>query len=93
MVNDEVVSYIDKVYIMLNKFKGYILVIEDELYFIIIDLIFEYVYLNIFLVGCLDKDIEGLFFVINDGQFNYEVMNFNKYVLKIYEVYLKYLII
>ena len=79
MVNDEVVSYIDKVYIMLNKPKGYISATEDEVHPTIIDLIPEYAHLNIFPVGRLDKDTEGLLLVTNDGQFNHEVMNPNKH--------------
>lgn len=90
MVNDEVVSYIDKVYIMLNKPKGYISATEDEVHPTIIDLIPEYAHLNIFPVGRLDKDTEGLLFVTNDGQFNHEVMNPNKHVSKTYEVYSKH---
>lgn len=90
MVNDEVVSYIDKVYIMLNKPKGYISVTEDEVHPTIIDLIPEYAHLNIFPVGRLDKDTEGLLLVTNDGQFNHEVMNPNKHVSKTYEVYSKH---
>ena len=84
MVNDEVVSYIDKVYIMLNKPKGYISATEDELHPTIIDLIPEYAHLNIFPVGRLDKDTEGLLLV------NHEVMNPNKHVSKTYEVYSKH---
>ncbi|MCG1733848.1 rRNA pseudouridine synthase [Staphylococcus epidermidis] len=90
MVNDEVVSYIDEVYIMLNKPKGYISATEDELHPTIIDLIPEYAHLNIFPVGRLDKDTEGLLLVTNDGQFNHEVMNPNKHVSKTYEVYSKH---
>ncbi|MCO6218737.1 rRNA pseudouridine synthase [Staphylococcus epidermidis] len=90
MVNDEVVSYIDKVYIMLNKPKGYISATEDELHPTIIDLIPEYAHLNIFPVGRLDKDTEGLLLVTNDGQFNHEIMNPNKHVSKTYEVYSKH---
>lgn len=90
MVNDEVVSYIDKVYIMLNKPKGYISAKEDEVHPTIIDLIPEYAHLNIFPVGRLDKDTEGLLLVTNDGQFNHEVMNPNKHVSKTYEVYSKH---
>ncbi|EKC83934.1 pseudouridine synthase [Staphylococcus epidermidis AU12-03] len=90
MVNDEVVSYIDKVYIMLNKPKGYISATEDEVHPTIIDLIPEYAHLNIFPVGRLDKDTEGLLLVTNDGQFNHEVMNPNKHVSKTYEVYSKH---
>ena len=48
MVNDEVVSYIDKVYIMLNKPKGYISATEDELHPTIIDLIPEYAHFKYF---------------------------------------------
>ena len=90
MVNDEVVSYIDKVFIMLNKPKGYISATEDEVHPTIIDLIPEYAHLNIFPVGRLDKDTEGLLLVTNDGQFNHEVMNPNKHVSKTYEVYSKH---
>lgn len=90
MVNDEVVSYIDEVYIMLNKPKGYISATEDEVHPTIIDLIPEYAHLNIFPVGRLDKDTEGLLLVTNDGQFNHEVMNPNKHVSKTYEVYSKH---
>ncbi len=90
MVNDEVVSYIDKVYIMLNKPKGYISATEDEVHPTIIDLIPEYAHLNIFPVGRLDKDTEGLLLVTNDGQFNHEVINPNKHVSKTYEVYSKH---
>ncbi|MCG7805570.1 pseudouridine synthase [Staphylococcus epidermidis] len=90
MVNDEVVSYIDKVYIMLNKPKGYISATEDEVHPTIIDLIPEYAHLNIFPVGRLDKDTEGLLLVTNDGQFNHEVMNPDKHVSKTYEVYSKH---
>ena len=90
MVNDEVVSYIDKVYIMLNKPKGYISATEDEVHPTLIDLIPEYAHLNIFPVGRLDKDTEGLLLVTNDGQFNHEVMNPNKHVSKTYEVYSKH---
>lgn len=90
MVNDEVVSYIDKVYIMLNKPKGYISATEDEVHPTIIDLIPEFAHLNIFPVGRLDKDTEGLLLVTNDGQFNHEVMNPNKHVSKTYEVYSKH---
>ncbi|TER91994.1 rRNA pseudouridine synthase [Staphylococcus epidermidis] len=90
MVNDEVVSYIDKVYIMLNKPKGYISATEDEVHPTIIDLIPEYAHLNIFPVGRLDKDTEGLLLVTNDGQFNHEVMNPNKHVSKTYEFYSKH---
>ena len=90
MVNDEVVSYIDKVYIMLNKPKGYISATEDEVHPTIIDLIPEYAHLNIFPVGRLDKDTEWLLLVTNDGQFNHEVMNPNKHVSKTYEVYSKH---
>lgn len=40
------------------------------------------------MVGCFDKDIEGFLLIMNDGDFNYELMSLNKYVFKKYEVIL-----
>lgn len=42
LVCGELIEYVENVYIMLNKLKGYILVIEDYYLKIVIDLIFEY---------------------------------------------------
>ena len=69
-VSDTRIQYIDKVYLMLNKPKGYISATEDDKQQTVIDLVDEYKYLNVFPVGRLDKDTEGLLLITNDGQSN-----------------------
>lgn len=72
---------------MMNKFVGYILVIIDKYDLIVLDLIdLLYLVFELFFVGRLDKDIEGLLVLINDGKFFYRVLFFKKYVFKIYYV-------
>ncbi|SCS32637.1 pseudouridine synthase [Staphylococcus caeli] len=85
-VNDKRIDYIDKVYLMLNKPKGYISATEDGQHQTVLDLIDEYKYLDLFPVGRLDKDTEGLLLITNDGQFNHQLMSPSKYVSKTYEV-------
>ncbi|MBF0810035.1 rRNA pseudouridine synthase [Staphylococcus xylosus] len=85
-VNDTRIQYIDKVYLMLNKPKGYISATEDDKQQTVIDLVDEYKYLNVFPVGRLDKDTEGLLLITNDGQFNHDLMSPTKHVPKTYEV-------
>lgn len=51
-----------------------------------IDLIDDYKYLDLFPVGRLDKDTEGLLLITNDGDFNHQLMSPTKHVSKTYEV-------
>ncbi|WP_285491596.1 pseudouridine synthase [Staphylococcus haemolyticus] len=85
-VNEKQVEFVNNVYIMLNKPKGYISATHDESNRTVIDLIPEYQHLNIFPVGRLDKDTEGLLLITNDGQFNHDLMSPSKHVSKTYEV-------
>ena len=71
----ETITYIDKVYLMLNKPQGVISATEDDAQSTVIDLIPEYQHLGIFPVGRLDKDTEGLLLITNDGQFNHDLMS------------------
>lgn len=89
-VNDELIHYVNHIYIMLNKPKGVISATEDMSQTTVIDLIDEYKHLNLFPVGRLDKDTEGLLLITNDGQFNHELMSPNKHVAKKYLVTSKY---
>ena len=59
---------------------------HDESNRTVIDLIPEYQHLNIFPVGRLDKDTEGLLLITNDGQFSHDLMSPSKHVSKTYEV-------
>lgn len=85
-VDGQEVQFIDKVYLMLNKPKGYISATDDDQHPTVIELIDDYQYLDIFPVGRLDKDTEGLLLITNDGQFNHQIMNPSKHVSKTYEV-------
>ena len=85
-VNGKQVEFVNNVYIMLNKPKGYISATHDESNRTVIDLIPEYQHLNIFPVGRLDKDTEGLLLITNDGQFSHDLMSPSKHVSKTYEV-------
>ncbi|MHD0397423.1 pseudouridine synthase [Staphylococcus simulans] len=85
-VNGERITYIDKIYLMLNKPAGYVSAVEDSEHLTVIGLIEDYQYLDIFPVGRLDKDTEGLLLITNDGQFNHDIMSPNKHVSKVYQV-------
>ena len=85
-VNEKQVEFVNNVYIMLNKPKGYISATHDVSNRTVIDLIPEYQHLNIFPVGRLDKDTEGLLLITNDGQFSHNLMSPSKHVSKTYEV-------
>lgn len=85
-VNETQIQYIDKIYLMLNKPKGYLSATEDNNQQTVIDLVEEFKYLELFPVGRLDKDTEGLLLITNDGQFNHQLMSPTKHVSKTYEV-------
>ncbi|MEB8124875.1 rRNA pseudouridine synthase [Staphylococcus succinus] len=85
-VHEEIVQYIDKIYLMLNKPQGYVSATEDDKHKTVIDLVGKYRYLDVFPVGRLDKDTEGLLLITNDGQFNHDLMSPSKHVSKTYEV-------
>lgn len=85
-VNEKQVEFVNNVHIMLNKPKGCISATHDESNRTVIDLIPEYQHLNIFPVGRLDKDTEGLLLITNDGQFSHDLMSPSKHVSKTYEV-------
>lgn len=80
--DDEEVYYTGFVYIMLNKPQGYISASQgwDPN---VIDLI-EEPFRNLFPVGRLDKDTEGLLLITNDGQLAHELLSPKKLIEKEY---------
>lgn len=84
--DNQLIEYIDKVYLMLNKPKGYVSATVDDQHQTVIDLISDYKHIDLFPVGRLDKDTEGLLLITNDGNFNHQLMNPSKHVPKTYEV-------
>ncbi|MBA8758749.1 pseudouridine synthase [Staphylococcus schleiferi subsp. coagulans] len=85
-VNGEKVQYEPFQYLMMNKPKGVISATEDPVHETVIDLVKGNSHLDLFPVGRLDKDTEGLLFITNDGKFNHELMSPNKHVAKTYRV-------
>lgn len=85
-VDGKVITYEPYVYLMMNKPQDVISATSDDMHRTVIDLIDGYQHLDLFPVGRLDKDTEGLLLITNDGQFNHELMSPNKHVSKTYRV-------
>ncbi len=84
-IDGEAVSYAKYVYLMLNKPQGYISATEDRHYPVVTELVpEEYAHFNVFPVGRLDIDTEGLLLLTNDGAFDHEVTSPKKNVYKRY---------
>ena len=73
IVRGELIDFRDKVYYMLNKPAGVITATEDKKQTTVIDLIKDKRRRDLFPVGRLDKDTEGLLLVTNDGAFNHKL--------------------
>lgn len=81
----EKLCYREFVYLMLNKPQGYISATEDKHYPVVVDLVSEeYAHFNVFPVGRLDIDTEGLLLLTNDGHFDHELTSPKKNVYKRY---------
>lgn len=90
---DEIISYKKFVYIMLNKPDGVISATEDKVHKTVIDLLGdEYRTFEIFPVGRLDIDTEGLLLLTNDGVLSHNLLSPNKHVNKKYYVELEKLL-
>lgn len=87
---DNTVEYKPFVYIMLNKPSGVISATEDKRHKTVIDILENnYKTYNIFPIGRLDIDTEGLLLLTNDGQLSHNLLSPNKHVDKKYYVELK----
>ena len=75
-----------KYYIMLNKPRGYVTTMSDELGRKCVAELVEDVGAAVYPVGRLDRDSEGLLLLTNDGEFANAVMHPRKHVPKTYRV-------
>jgi len=81
----EIVRYREFVYLMLNKPKGVISATEDHVERTVVDLLDPmYLPFQVFPVGRLDKDTEGLLILTNDGKTAHELLSPKKHVPKRY---------
>ncbi len=79
-----VVAYEEFVYYMLNKPAGIISASEDELEPTVVDLISEPKRRDLFPVGRLDRDTEGLLLITNDGALSHRLLSPKHHVDKVY---------
>lgn len=83
------VDYRQFVYYMLNKPKGVITATEDKTLKTVLDLFPEEIRRReVFPVGRLDKDTEGLLIITNNGTFAHNLLSPKKGVKKLYEALL-----
>lgn len=78
------VDYIRYEYFMLNKPAGYISATEDKKEKTVLELIKDSCRKDLFPVGRLDKDTEGLLIISNDGAMAHEILSPKKHVDKVY---------
>ena len=84
-VNGEPAVYRKFVYIMLHKPPGFVSATEDVRDRTVLDLLGEeYRHLELFPVGRLDKDTEGLLLLTNDGKLTHDLLSPRKHVPKTY---------
>lgn len=83
-VNQKQVIYEKYVYFMLNKPDGYLSATIDNKFPVVTDLISGYDHYDLFPVGRLDKDTEGLLLITNDGDLNHKLTSPNYEVPKTY---------
>lgn len=84
-VDGEPVRYREFVYVMLNKPPGVVSATEDTRDRTVLDLLDEaYAHFELFPVGRLDKDTEGLLLLTNDGKLAHNLLSPRKHVPKTY---------
>ncbi len=77
----------NKVYLILNKPKGYVSATEDRKDETVLDLVPENLFhKELFPAGRLDKDTTGLMILTNDGNFAHNILAPKKHVKKKYKV-------
>ncbi|MCZ8512114.1 pseudouridine synthase [Paenibacillus filicis] len=84
-VEGEAVRYREFVYLMLNKPQGVVSATEDNRDRTVLDLLDDdYAHFELFPVGRLDKDTEGLLLLTNDGKLAHNLLSPRKHVPKTY---------
>ncbi len=82
--DDTSVDYIRYQYYMLHKPAGVVSATEDNVSTTVLDLIRDRRCKDLFPVGRLDKDTEGLLLITNDGELAHRLLSPKKHVDKVY---------
>jgi 16S rRNA pseudouridine516 synthase len=88
-VDDEKIIYEEYVYYMLNKPSGYVSATEDNVYPTVVELIDDYYRDDLFPVGRLDVDTEGLLILTNDGVLAHQLLSPKRHCPKVYYAKIK----
>lgn len=80
----QLVSFCDMQYIMMHKPAGVVTATEDKREKTVLDLLESPIKKQLFPVGRLDKDTEGLLLITNDGPLAHELLSPKKHVQKVY---------
>lgn len=83
-VDGEEIGYAKYEYFMLNKPAGVVSAVTDNRDTTVVELIKDAKRKDLFPVGRLDKDTEGLLLITNDGELSHELLSPNKHVEKKY---------
>ena len=87
---NEELEYKEFKYYVMHKPSGYITAIDDYREKTVMEVLPEWVIRkDLFPVGRLDKDTEGLLLFTNNGRLSHELLSPKKHVDKIYEVHLR----
>lgn len=78
------VKYVEFLYLMLNKPSGVVSATIDNVSKTVLDLIVDKQGKDLFPVGRLDKDTEGLLLLTNDGELAHQLLSPKKHVDKVY---------
>lgn len=82
--DDEYIEYKKYYYLMLNKPAGYISATEDKYDDTVLDLIEGYDHVDLFPIGRLDKDTEGLLILTNNGDLAHYLLSPKHHIVKKY---------
>ena len=88
MVDEVPINYVKNVYYMMNKPQNYECTHIQDMYPSILELLPQN-HKDLFFVGRLDVDTEGLLLITNDGQFSHKIAHGNKDIYKTYYVRLE----
>lgn len=83
-LDEQIISYVKTEYFMLNKPSGVVSATRDKFTSTVVDLIEEGKRKDLFPVGRLDKDTEGLLLITNDGELAHRLLSPKKHVEKQY---------
>lgn len=85
-LRDEPIVYKEFHYVLLNKPKGYVSAVEDNLHPPVTDLVSEFAFAGLFPVGRLDIDTTGTLLLTNDGDLCHKLLAPKYHVDKTYSV-------